>query len=130
MEMLNTLAKFTDQTVIGKAVRQEALEAVVLMLAPIVPHICHTLWQELGHEQAVVSANWPIIDEVALKQDSLLMVVQVNGKLRGKITVATDASHDEIQTKALNETHILKFIDGKTVRKVIVVPNKLINIVI
>jgi leucyl-tRNA synthetase len=128
--LVNTLTKFTDDSDNGKAVRQEALEAIVLMLAPIVPHICHQLWFDLGHQEALVTASWPQVDESALEQDSIEWVVQVNGKLRSKISVSAKASSEEIQAMALNDEHAKRFIDGKTIRKVIVVPNKLVNIVI
>ena len=130
MELVNTLAKFTDASDNGKAIRQEALEAIVLMLAPIVPHICHQLWLDLGHQQAVVSASWPEVDKAALEQDSIDMVIQVNGKLRSKISVSVTATSEEVQALALNDEHALRFIDGKPVRKVIVVPKKLVNIVV
>ncbi|MCX7085091.1 MAG: leucine--tRNA ligase [Methylococcales bacterium] len=130
MELVNTLSKFTDESANGKAVRQEALEAIVLMLAPMVPHICHQLWLDLGHQEAVVSAAWPQVDESALAQDNVEYVIQVNGKLRSKISVSTSASSDEIQALALEDEQTQKFIDGKPLRKVIVVPNKLVNIVV
>jgi len=130
MELVNTLAKFTDDSANGKAIRQEALEAIVLMLAPIVPHICHQLWLDLGHQKAVVSESWPEVDSAALEQDSIELVIQVNGKLRSKISVAVTASSDEIQAVALRDEHVLRFIEGKPIRKVIVVPKKLVNIVV
>ena len=130
MELVNTLAKFTDDSDNGKAIRQEALEAIVLMLAPIVPHICHQLWLDLGHQQAVVSVSWPEVDSAALEQDSIELVIQVNGKLRSKISVSATASSDEVQAMALNDEHALRFIEGKPIRKVIVVPKKLVNIVV
>jgi len=130
MELVNTLSKFTDDSDNGKAIRQEALEAIVLMLAPIVPHICHQLWQDLGHQQAVVSALWPDVDSTALEQDSIELVIQVNGKLRSKISVSATASSDEVQAMALNDEHAQRFIEGKPIRKVIVVPKKLVNIVV
>jgi len=130
MELVNILSKFTDDSDNGKAIRQEALEAIVLMLAPIVPHICHQLWKDLGHEQAIVSESWPEVDSAALEQDSIELVIQVNGKLRSKISVSATASLDEMEAMALNDEHALRFIDGKPVRKVIVVPKKLVNIVI
>ncbi|MDO9104367.1 MAG: leucine--tRNA ligase [Methylovulum sp.] len=130
MELINTLGKFTDESDNGKAVRQEVLEAIVLMLAPIVPHICHQLWLELGHQQAVVVVPWPQVDDSALLQDSLDMMIQINGKLRGKISVVAGASADEIQAIALADEQVQRFIDGKPVKKVIVVPKKLVNIVV
>ena len=130
MELVNTLSKFTDTSDNGKATRQEALEAIVLMLAPIVPHICDQLWKDLGHQQAVVSALWPTVDSAALEQDSIEMVIQVNGKLRSKISVLAAASSDEIKAMALADENALRFIEGKPIKKVIVVPKKLVNIVI
>ena len=130
MELVNTLSKFVDDSDNGKAIRQEALEAIVLMLAPIVPHICHQLWLDLGHQQAVLGVAWPQVDESALEQDTIELVIQVNGKLRSKISVSMTASSEEIQAQALNDELALRFIDGKPIRKVIVVPKKLINIVV
>ncbi|MGZ8189818.1 MAG: leucine--tRNA ligase [Methylococcaceae bacterium] len=130
MELVNTLSKFADDSDNAKAIRQEVLEAIVLMLSPIVPHICHQLWLDLGHSDAVVSTSWPQVDETALAQDSLELVIQVNGKLRGKISVSASASSGEIQAQALNDEQVKRFIDDKPVKKIIVVPNKLVNIVV
>ena len=130
MELVNTLSKFTDDSDNGKAIRQEALEAITLMLAPIVPHICHQLWLDLGHQEAVVGVAWPEADSSALEQDTLELVIQVNGKLRSKISVSVTASSDDIQAMALSDEQVLRFIDGKPIRKVIVVPKKLVNIVV
>ncbi len=130
MELVNSLAKFIDPSDNGKAIRQEALEAIVLMLAPMVPHICHQLWRDLGYKQDVVSASWPKVDSAALEQDTIDLVIQVNGKLRSKISVSPTATSEEVQALALNDEHALRFIDGKPIRKVIVVPNKLVNIVV
>jgi leucyl-tRNA synthetase len=107
-----------------RAVAYEALRAVVLMLNPIVPHICHDLWQVLGGEGDVLNAPWPIVDESALTRDSIEMVVQVNGKVRAKMQVAADA-----EASALEQDNVQRFLDGVSVRKVIVVPGKLVNIV-
>jgi leucyl-tRNA synthetase len=130
MELLNSLAKFTDDSETGKAIRQEVLEAIVLMLSPMVPHICHQLWLDLGHQDALLTMAWPVVDESALVQDLLELVVQVNGKLRSKISVAAAASKDDIQTIALADEQVLRFIDGNAIKKVIIVPGKLVNIVI
>ncbi len=130
MELVNSLAKFEDESDNGKAIRQEALEAIVLMLSPIVPHICHQLWLDLGHQQAVVGVAWPQVDESALEQDTIELVIQVNGKLRSKMTVSINASSEDIQAQALNDEMAIRFIDGKPIRKVIVVPKKLVNIVV
>ncbi|WP_091641972.1 leucine--tRNA ligase [Aquisalimonas asiatica] len=130
MELVNTLYKVVDDdSEQGRAVMQEGLEASVLILAPIVPHICHRLWQALGHDDAVVDAAWPQVDADALTQDTLEIVVQVNGKLRGNIQVPADAGRDAIESAALDEPNVQRFISDKTVRKVIVVPGKLVNVV-
>ncbi|MCX7066703.1 MAG: leucine--tRNA ligase [Methylococcales bacterium] len=130
MELINTLIKFTDESNNGKAIRQEVLEAIVLMLSPMVPHICHQLWLDLGHDNAVVRETWLAVDESALVQDSLDYMIQVNGKLRGKVSVSATATNAEIQAAALADEHTQHFIDGQPIKKVIVVPNKLVNIVI
>jgi leucyl-tRNA synthetase len=130
MELVNALSRFNDESENGRAVRQEALEAIVLMLSPIVPHICHQLWLDLGHQQAVVSKSWPEVDVTALELDSLELVIQVNGKLRSKISVSTSASKEEMEAMALADENVKRFIEDKPVKKVIVVPKKLVNIVV
>jgi len=112
-----------------RAVMQEAIQALVLMLTPIVPHLCHHLWQIIGNGKAVEDSLWPQVDESALIEDEKLIIVQVNGKLRAKITVPADASKELVEDKGTNEENVAKFIEGKTVRKVIYVPGKLLNIV-
>ena len=129
MELLNELGKLKDNSPAAVAVEREALEAAVVLLSPIVPHISHVLWQQLGHSAAVIDARWPAVDEAALVRDSIQMVVQVNGKVRAKLEVAADAAREDIEAMALAEANVVKFTDGKTVRKVIVVPGKLVNIV-
>ncbi|WP_372750265.1 class I tRNA ligase family protein, partial [Litorivivens sp.] len=126
MELLNEIGKFEG----NPAVTREALEACVVLLSPIVPHICHALWQDLGHSEAVIDAPWPQVDESALVKSSIEMVVQVNGKVRGKIQVAADADAESIKDIARSNENVLRFIDGKTIRKEIVVPQKLVNIVV
>ncbi len=130
MELLNALGKFEDDSGNGRAVRQEVLETVVLMLAPIIPHISQQLWENLGHSDDIVTAAWPIVDEAALQQDAIEMVIQVNGKLRGKFSVAVNASKQDIETLVLADEHVLRFIEGKPIKKLIVVPQKLVNIVV
>ncbi|MFT7234920.1 MAG: leucyl-tRNA synthetase [Methylophagaceae bacterium] len=130
MELMNALTKCDDASNQGRAVRQEALQMIVLMLAPITPHICDHLWRALGHDEAVVNVSWPDIDETALKQDKIELMIQVNGKLRAKIKVSPDASKRSIEIQALADDNAQKFIDGKEIRKVIVVPGRLINIVV
>jgi leucyl-tRNA synthetase len=130
MELLNAVSKLDDSSVPAKSVRQEALEFAVLTLSPIVPHICHTLWQALGHQEAVLDVRWPRPDDAALKQDNLEIVVQVNGKLRGRVSVPVQAGEDKVREIALADAAVARHVDGKLVKKVIVVPGKLVNIVV
>ena len=130
MEMINTLSKYNDDSDNGHAIRQETLEAIILMLSPIIPHICKQLWQELGHEQDIIIESWPAVDESALEQDSIKMMLQVNGKLRGDIEVSISATKDEIEKMALEDENIIRFINDQPVKKVIVVPKRLVNIVV
>ncbi|EKT4468072.1 leucine--tRNA ligase [Pseudomonas putida] len=129
MTVMNVLEKAPQATEQDRALLQEGLEAVTLLLAPITPHISHALWQHLGHDQAVIDATWPSVDESALVQDSITLVVQVNGKLRGQVEMPAAASREEIEAAARSNENVLRFIDGLTIRKVIVVPGKLVNIV-
>ena len=129
MELLNDVGRLNDSSPEGVAVEREALETAVLVLSPIAPHICHKLWQELGHDDAVLNAPWPTVDESALVRDTIEMVVQVNGKVRAKIEVAADADKATVEASALAEANVVKFTDGLTVRKIIVVPKKLVNVV-
>ncbi|WP_062817474.1 leucine--tRNA ligase [Alcanivorax sp. NBRC 102024] len=125
MELINDVSKFDGDA----AVKHEALEAAVLVLAPITPHASHALWQALGHDEAVLNAAWPDVDESALVKDSIELVVQVNGKVRAKLEVPASADKDTVENLAKAEPNVQKFTDGKTIRKVIVVPGKLVNIV-
>ena len=130
MELLNVLGKSDDASDNGRALRQEALEAVVLLLNPITPHACHALWQLLGHAETVLEdLPFPQADPRALKRDALTLAVQVNGKLRGTIEVAADSSREQIEALGLAEPNVAKFLEGLTVRKVIIVPGKIVNIV-
>jgi len=130
MELLNAVTRFAAESEQDRAVVREALEAVVLVLSPIVPHICHELWHVLGHASAAVDERWPDFDETALQQDKVEIVVQVNGKLRGRISVAADADRDTISTLALADENVQRFVAGKDIRKVIVVPGRLVNVVV
>ena len=135
MELLNHAGKAEEMSEQDRAVLHEALETAVLLLAPIVPHVCSELWTALGelvndNDRAdVVDAKWPKADKSAMVQDEKLIVVQVNGKVRAKITVSASASKEEIEALALEDEHVVKFTEGNTIRKVIVVPSKLVNIV-
>ena len=135
MELMNHLTKAPMTTDEDKAVMLEALRAVVIMLTPITPHMCHYLWNQLTQQtevdnnNAVENAQWPVVDESALVEDEKLIIVQVNGKLRAKITVAADATKETVEALGLNNEHVLKFTEGNTIRKVIYIPGKLLNIV-
>jgi leucyl-tRNA synthetase len=130
MELLNEVNKLaTRSTANGLAVEREALDAAVLMLSPIVPHVAHELWGLLGHHNDVINAEWPTADEKAMIRDELTIVVQVNGKVRGKIQVPASASKEEVEALAQADENVCRHLDGLTVRKVIVVPGRLVNIV-
>jgi leucyl-tRNA synthetase len=131
MELMNAYAKVDGKDAITRAIRQEVLENCVLMLSPIVPHICQSLWAELRAGAYIGDAAWPEADASAMEQDEVELVVQVNGKLRGNITVAKTAGKEEIEQLALAQDFVKKFMpEGTSVRKIIVVPNKLVNIVV
>lgn len=129
MELVNDISRFEGDSDQSNAVVREAIEAAVVLLAPIVPHICHRLWAELGHSDAVIDAPWPAVDDAALVRNTIEMAVQVNGKLRGTIEVAADADAESIKALARSQENVQRFIDGLTIRKEIVVPKKLVNIV-
>jgi len=130
MELINKVGRFDVQTDADRAIMSEALDAVVLMLSPIVPHICHRLWRVLGHESAVTDAAWPVADQNALHVDTVEIVVQVNGKLRARIQSPANASKDALQDAALGDENVRRFIADKNIRKIIVVPGKLVNVVV
>ena len=130
MELLNAINKQADSSAAGRAVEREALNAIVLMLSPIVPHICDALWQAMGNTDPLIDQAWPNFDESALAQDTVDLVVQVNGKLRGKVSVAVDEAEDAIIERALADENVQRFIDGKEIRKVIVVPGRLVSVVV
>lgn len=130
MELLNTVSRFADPTEQGRAVVQEALEIATLCLSPIVPHVCHALWHELGHAEAIIDVRWPAVDASALAQDAITLVVQVNGKLRGQITVPVDADAETVKAAALAEESVRKFVGEGPPKKIVVVPRKLVNVVV
>jgi leucyl-tRNA synthetase len=130
MKMVNLLNELEGgDEPLQQALFAEGVDIVVRLLAPIVPHITHALWQSMGHDDAVLEAGWPQPDPAALVQDEVELVVQVNGKLRGKITVAAAAAREQVEQAALADETVARHIEGKQVRKVIVVPGKLVNIV-
>ena len=129
MELLNEVAKLTDNDGQSVAVRHEALVSAILLLSPIAPHICHSLWNTMGNEGSIADAAWPILDESALVRSSIELVIQVNGKVRGKIQVAAETPRDEIEKLAVEDSNVQRFTEGVTIRKIIVVPGRLVNIV-
>ncbi|WP_300656038.1 leucine--tRNA ligase [Pseudomonas sp.] len=129
MTLMNVLEKAAQETAQDRALLQEGLESVALLLAPITPHISHQLWLELGHQGAIIDAQWPAVDESALVQDSLQLVIQVNGKLRGHIEMPASATREEVEAAARANENVVRFTEGLSIRKVIVVPGKLVNIV-
>ncbi len=129
MKIMNALAAVKAGAAHG-AVINEGFSIVLRLLSPIAPHITHTLWRELGYGDDILNADWPQVDESALVRDSIDMVVQVNGKLRARISVAADADKAVVEATALADANVQKFTDGKEVVKVIVVPGKLVNVVV
>ncbi len=131
MELMNTLAKMECTQTLSRQVRQEVLQNVALLLSPIVPHVCQALWAELCPGSHILDASWPLADPTAMEQDSVEYVIQVNGKLRGSLTVAKTESKAQLEQLALAQPFVQKFMEAPLqVRKIIVVPNKLINVVV
>jgi leucyl-tRNA synthetase len=130
MELLNHLQKAPVENAADRVVMGEAIDAMIRMLAPITPHICEHLWEQLGHQDNLIFADWPNVDDSALVEDEKLIVVQVNGKVRAKLTVAANASEEEVQSIVLADESVQKYTDGKTIRKKIYVPGKIFNIVV
>ncbi len=129
MELLNAISAFPEKESCPEVIK-EALETVVRLLSPFVPHVCEELWRHLGHPESLELSGWPSWDESALIADTQLIVVQVNGKVRGKVTVPAGADDRTIETAALSDANVERFLEGKTVRKMIVVPGRLLNIVV
>ncbi len=130
MELMNHLNKAKLDSIEDKAVMIEAVRSVILMLTPITPHLCHHLWLQLdNNNKSVEDVSWPTVDKTALIEDEKLIIVQVNGKLRAKITVSADASKESIESLGLSNENVVKFTEDKTIRKVIYIPGKLLNIV-
>jgi leucyl-tRNA synthetase len=133
MELMNAIDHLNisdESSESAKAVFRDAVENVVLLISPFAPHIAEELWVELGHEAGIMDADWPAVNEEALKRDEIEMVVQVNGKVRDKITISAAASKDEIEAAALAAEKVQSWLEGKTVRKVIVVPGRLVNVAV
>ena len=132
MELVNDTFAVKDtlsQTENGKAILSSAMATIIALLSPITPHICEEFWQDLGHTNLVGAVSWPTYKEEALEKDVLTIVIQINGKLRGKIDVASSITKEDLEKLAINEPNIQKHLEGLTLRKVIVIPGKLVNIV-
>jgi leucyl-tRNA synthetase len=130
MELLNAVAKFPQTAAQDRSVAQEALEIAVLTLSPIIPHVTHALWRGLGAGTALIDEPWREVDAEALQSASVQLVVQVNGKLRAHITVPMDADEAAVRSAALADANVQKFIGTAAIRKLIIVPGKLVNIVV
>jgi leucyl-tRNA synthetase len=129
MEFTNLLAKVSDTSPVARSVRQEALQAAVLLLSPIVPHVCHALWRELKPAGDMMREAWPAVDESALVQDEIELVLQVNGKLRGHMRAPKSADRGQLERLALAHEAVVRFTEGQSVKKVVVVPGRLVNVV-
>jgi leucyl-tRNA synthetase len=130
MELFNHLNIFKMNSDLDKKVVRESIETILLLLSPIVPHICNRLWHEIGNENAIIYERWPVYQKDLTVDDVIEVVIQVNGKLRSRALISADKSKEELKEIALSDSKIISFIDGKEIKKVIVVPKKLINIVI
>ena len=130
MEMINALSRCELKNDNDHAIMREGVETAILLLSPIVPHITDALWVELGHSEPLIDAIWPKSDPDALEQNEIEMVVQINGKLRGKITVAKNAEQKQIENQAVEDEKVKRNLEGKTIKKIIVIPERLVNIVV
>ena len=130
MELVNQVSAFNVDDELDRQVIKEAIESILLLLSPIVPHICHQLWLDINHDQPIIDARWPKYDSSLLKSETSLIVVQVNGKLRSKLEVDASISEDELKSMALSDEKVVRFIDGNEIKKIIVIPEKLVNIVV
>ena len=130
MEFMNRLQKASLDTDQDRALMDESLNAVVRLLYPMMPHVCFVMWQALGHSETIDNASWPIADESAMVEDEKLIVIQINGKVRGKFTVPADAKQDFVVEQAKQEPNIQKYLTDMTIHKVIYVPGKLLNLVV
>jgi leucyl-tRNA synthetase len=130
MELLNAVGRFPGGAPAARAVRHEALEMAVLCLSPMVPHICHALWLELGHQRALIDEPWPTPDAAALAQESVELIVQVNGKLRARVQVPAGADEATAGAAALADAAVQRFVGAQAPRRVVYVPGKLVNIVL
>jgi len=132
MELFNAVSAVMSEfgSERAKTVVKEGVETIIALLMPFVPHLSHELWQELGHKDGSLEIAWPAYSEDALAEEEFLIVVQVNGKIRGKITVPAEVTQEYIEKNALADPKVIGFIDGRAVRRVVYVPRRLVNIVV
>jgi leucyl-tRNA synthetase len=130
MTMVNALSRLDPATDRGGAARREGLSIVLRLLSPIAPHVTHHLWRRLGLGEDILRASWPAVDELALRRDRVDYVVQVNGKVRGRVQVPADADRGAVERAALANENVRRFLGDGAVRKVVVVPGKLVNLVV
>jgi len=130
MELTNKLQKASLATPLDRAVMAEACTALLQLLNPITPHIAQHLWKELGNTQNIEQATWPVVDAAALVEDEKLVVVQINGKVRAKVTVAAAAEQEQVLAIAKLDENVQRYLEGVSIRKVIYVPGKLLNLVV
>jgi leucyl-tRNA synthetase len=132
MELTNELYRLEPEVAggSGREALREALETLVLLLHPFTPHVCEELWSRLGHEGGLARAAWPVFDAAAAREDSVELAVQVNGKVRGRVTVARDAGEDAVRALALAEPHVAAQLEGRELVKCVVVPGRLVSVVV
>ena len=129
MELINTYSKFKVNSETDREIAQDVLEHAVIMLSPIIPHVTHVLWRVLGHEKALITEAWPQVDHLAMVPDTVTIAVQVNGKLRAQHLTSLNTSESLIKDSVFGLKEVKKHIDGKNVKRTVIIPNKLVNIV-
>ena len=130
MELLNSVTRFDDDSHKGRSVVRESLETIILLLSPIVPHICHELWKKLNYKTSLIDEKWPNADKLALAKDSIEIVVQVNGKLRSRIIVDVNADEEKIRSLVIKDKNVQRYIGKNKVKNIIIVPGRLVNVVV
>ena len=130
MELLNSVTRFDDDSYKGRSVVRESLETIILLLSPIVPHICHELWKKLNYKTSLIDEEWPNADKLALAKDSIEIVVQVNGKLRSRIIVDVNADEEKIKSLVIKDKNVQRYIGKNKVKNIIIVPGRLVNVVV
>jgi leucyl-tRNA synthetase len=129
-ELVNAISRIRPEALADRAAVHEALRTALIVLSPIAPHVCQKLWEVLGEPGLLVGARWPDVDPTALVQDAIEWVLQVNGKVRGRVVLPADADEAAARAAALGNENVQRFLEGKSVRKVVLVPGKLVNVVV